>query len=159
MEIAMRRRGTRNALLCRFMTWFWFNRENRMTRWPTTVVEVLGPSTFRVDKGGSRITTWLRGEGCIGYEYPRQTWIAIGEFLRRYKWFMRFNRPRCPFCDHDQFKDGYRDYIEGTLCESELRCKKCNKGVYWFAYGHQDDYMTSRWLQYEEKIFGALPKS
>lgn len=155
----MRKRGTTNARLCRFMTWFWFARENRATRWPTVVVQVLGPSTFRVDRGGSRQTVWLRESGCIGYEYPRQTWIAVGEFLRRYRWFMAWNRSRCPYCDHDQFRDGYRDYIEGTCCESELRCKRCGEGVYWFAYGNQEDLMTCRWRQWEEKLFGSIQKT
>jgi hypothetical protein len=152
----MRRRGIRNAHVCRFFTWFWFARQNRETRWPTKVVEVLGPSTFRVDKGGSRQSIWLRGPGCCGYEYPRAIWIVVGELLRRYRWFMRWNRPRCPHCDHDKFRDGYRDYIEGTLCESELRCLNCDKGVYWFAYGYNEDYMTRRWMQWETKLFGSI---
>ena len=152
----MRRRGISNALLCRFLTWFWFSRENRSTRWPKRVVSVLGPSTFRVENGGSRQTVWLRAPGCIGYEYPRQIFIAIGEFLRRYHWFTRWNRIRCPYCDHDEFVDGYRDYLEGTCCESELKCKKCLKGVSYFAYGYVDEILTSRWLQWETKLFGSL---
>jgi hypothetical protein len=141
------------------MTWFWFNRENRLTRWPTTVVEVLGPSTFRVDKGGSRQSVWLRGEGCIGYEYPRQTWIAIGEYLSRYKWFRRWNRPRCPKCDGDVFENKYRDMMDYTEMESADQCQKCKTEVSQYLYGDVFEWFTNRWMQYEEKIFGALPKT
>jgi hypothetical protein len=155
----LRKRGIKNALLCRFMTWFWFNRENRRTRWPTKVAEVLGPSTFRVDRGGSRRTVWLRGEGCIGYEYPRQMWIAIGEWLRRYRWFVKWNRARCPKCDNDTFKSRYRDTIAGHLCEEIMICDKCSEDVYEFAYGDSRDWYTDRWMQYEEKIFGAVEKT
>lgn len=158
-EIRRRRRGTGNKHLCRFFTWFWFNRENRNTRWPTKVVCVLGPSTFRVENCGSRKTVWLREHGCIGYEYPRQAWIALGEFLYRYRWFWKWNRNRCPKCDNDAFKSRYHDTIAGHLCEEIMVCTKCGEDVYEFAYGSHRDWYTNRWMQYEEKIFGPVAKS
>lgn len=158
----MRRRGTSNALLCRFATWFWFNRENRLTRWPTKVVAVLGPSTFRVDKGGSRQHIWLREEGCIGYEYPRQVFIAIGQILERYHWFNKWNRNRCSKCDHDEFVSRYSyllDSYYGPLAEEIMCCAKCREDSSQYMYGDIEYWTTSRWRQYEEKIFGPIPKS
>lgn len=157
-----RRRGTGNKHLCRFFTWFWFSRENRNNRWPTKVVCVLGPSTFRVDKGGSRQTISLRGEGCIGYEYPRQIWIALGEFLYRYRWFNEWNRPRCQKCDHDKFVSRYSyllDSYYGPLAEEIMCCEKCREDVSQYMYGDSEYWYTRRWMQYEEKIFGPIPKS
>jgi hypothetical protein len=155
----LRRRGIKTRWVCRFFTWFWFGRENRGNRWPSKVIEVLGPSTFRVDKGGSRQSVWLRGPGCIGYEYPRQIFIALGEFLRRYRWFQTWNRSRCPKCDHDKFKDRYNDYVAGHLAENIVQCANCLEDVSQFMYGYSENWATNRWQQYEEKIFGPLPKS
>jgi hypothetical protein len=158
----MQRRGTSNARLCRFMTWFWFNRENRLTRWPTKVVSVLGPSTFRVENGGSRRTVSLRGEGCIGYEYPRQIWIAIGQFLERYHWYNKWNRNRCPKCDNDAFVSRYRyllDSYYGPLAEEILCCARCREDVYQYMYGDSEHWYSNRWMQYEERLFGPIPKS
>jgi hypothetical protein len=144
------------------MTWFWFNRENRLTRWPTKVVQVLGPSTFRVNKGGSRQTIWLRAPGCIGYEYPRQVLIALGEFLRRYRWFQEWNRSRCAKCDNDTFESRYRDMLDsyyGPVCEEVMRCKKCKADSSQFMYGDYESWTTTRWDQLEMKLFGSIKET
>lgn len=151
-----RRAGLKTPWLCRFFTWFWFNRENRNNRWPTKVVHVLGPSTFRVENGGSRKSICLRGEGCHGYEYPRQTWISIGEWLRRYRWFLRWNRDRCAHCDHDVFEDRYTDMMGYQMMENVRRCAKCKKDSSQWLYGDSEDWTTNRWLQYEEILFGPV---
>jgi hypothetical protein len=160
--ITRKRRGTSNPRLCRFFTWFWFSRDNRQTHWPTTVRVVLGPSCFRVDKGGSRSTIWLRAPGCHGYEYPRQIFIAIGELLRRYRWFQEWNRLRCPKCDNDTFMTRYRDMIDyyyGPVCEEIMCCKKCKEDVSQFMYGSYESWHTTRWEQWETKIFGSVKES
>lgn len=144
------------------MTWFWFSRENRLSRWPTNVVAVLGPATFRVNKGGSRQTVWLREPGCIGYEYPRQIWIALGEFLLRYRWFQKWNRCRCTECDNDTFESRYRDMIDsyyGPVCEEVMQCKKCKKDVSQFMYGDYEEWYSRRWLQWEIKLFGSIQET
>lgn len=155
----LRRRGIKNARLCRFFTWFWFHRENRSTQWKTTVVEILGPSTFRVNKGGSRQTVWLRAPGCMGYEYPRQIWIALGEWLRRYRWFLHWNRKRCPKCGHDVFEEKHRAGIDsyyGPTCELIECCARCKADVYEFMYGYSTDFSTDRWIDLELKLFGSI---
>lgn len=155
----MRRRGIRNPSVCRFFTWFWFNRDNRETQWPVKVVAVLGLSEFRVEKYGSRQHVWLREPGCIGYEYPRQVWIAIGELLRRYRWFQEWNRRRCPKCDNDTFMCRYRDLIDsyyGPVCEEVMCCKKCKEDVSQFTYGSYEAWHTTRWEQWENYLFGSV---
>jgi hypothetical protein len=141
------------------MTWFWFSRENRTARWPSKVVQVLGPSTFRVDTCGSRKTVWLHGDGCTGYSYPRQTWIAIGEFMRRYRWFNKWNRERCSKCGNDTFESRYRSLLDnyyGPICEEIMRCKKCKEDSSQFMYGSSEAWTTTRWEQLETKIFGSI---
>jgi hypothetical protein len=153
------RGGTNNKLLCRFFTWFWFARENRWGNWPTSVVWVLGPSTFRVERCGGRQTVWLRGEGCRGYEYPRQVFILIGEWLRRFAWFNKWNREKCSECGHDKFVQTYHDTMNFNTCEYVNNCEKCRAVMYEFSYGAYAAYVTTEWERWETRLFGSINKS
>lgn len=146
-------------LLCRFFQWFWFSPQNRTARWKTTVAHVRGPFTFIVDSGGGRSTVWLRGEGCRGYEVDRQIFILLGEWLRRFRWFNRWNKDHCDRCGHTTSKNVYRDFIEGTLCESQYACEKCGTIVYEFAYGYEQTFVASKWQRLETKIFGSIDQA
>jgi hypothetical protein len=44
----------------------------------------------------------------------------------------------CPICDDYGPIIKYQDYIEGTLCEYEESCDKCNLYHYQFAYGNTE---------------------
>jgi hypothetical protein len=153
------RGGTNNKLLCRFFTWFWFARENRWGNWPTKVVWVLGPSTFRVERSGDRRTVWLRGPGCYGYEYGRQVFILLGEWLRRFEWFRQWNRSKCSDCGHDKFEQTYHDTMQGLTCEYEDVCTKCRATMYEFSYGAYAAYVTTEWERYETLLFGSVEKA
>src|SRR6185295_6982798 len=147
------RSGTANTWLCRFFTWFWFARENREDSWPRQVVQVLGPSTFLVDRNGSRQKVWLREPGCYGYEYPRQIFILIGEWLYRFDWFRHWNRPCCSNCWHDKFVQSYHDTMNNMTCEYVDDCAKCHEMMYQFSYGAYQAFVTNKWLYYEELLF------
>lgn len=150
------RGGTDNKWLCRFFTWFWFARENRWGNWPTRVVWVLGPSTFRVERAGGRQTVWLRGDGCRGYEYDRQIFILVGEWLRRFEWFLKWNRPICSDCGHDKFVQTYHDTMNHMTCEYTDACAKCGSVMYEFSYGAYAAYVTSKWEEFEKLLFGDI---
>lgn len=155
---SMKRRGTANKWPCRFFTWFWFSRDNRTSHWPHKVVYVFSPRHLRVEQGSSRKHVWLQD----GYEYPRAIFIALGEFLRRYRWFLHWNRPRCPKCDHDTFKVRYRDMIDyyyGPVCEEIQCCTKCGEDVSQFMYGSYETWYTTRWEQLELKLFGSVKET
>lgn len=150
------RGGTDNKWLCRFFTWFWLSRENRRDQWTSKVAWVLGPSTFRIDRGGTRTTVWLRGPGSRGYEYDRQVFILIGEWLRRFAWFNHWNRECCSECWHDKFKQTYHDTMNGITCEYTEDCAKCGETMYEFSYGAYAAYVTTKWEHYEILLFGDI---
>jgi hypothetical protein len=152
----MLRRLSNNPRLCRFFTWFWFSRENRRDDWPRKVAQILGPSTFRIDRAGGRTTVWLRGKGCYGYEYPRQVFILIGEWLRRFAWFQHWNRECCSACWHDQFRQTYSDTMNHIQCEYVDVCAKCGETMYEFSYGAYAAYVTTKWEYYETLLFGEI---
>jgi hypothetical protein len=112
-----------------------------------------------VDKCGTRTTVSLRGEGCYGNEYPRQIFICIGEFLYRYRWFQKWNRNKCPKCGTDEFMCRYRDLVDayyGPVCEEVMCCKKCKEDVSQFLYGTYEAWHTTRWMELEQALFGAI---
>ncbi len=46
----------------------------------------------------------------------------------------------CLNCGSTTWKNGYSDYIEHTLTESETLCGNCGKPIHVFAYGFEEHY-------------------
>lgn len=44
----------------------------------------------------------------------------------------------------------------GTICEQEEVCAKCTSTVYSFSYGHTEEFWTTKWERWENRIFGEL---
>lgn len=152
----LKNKAAQSERVCRFFQWFWYSTDNRDTRWPVRVVEVLSFSRMRVERGGSRMTVSLWDDGCYGYELHRQLWRLLGHGLmnRRWKWFQHWNRRKCFKCGNDTFERDYRDIMEGTLMEEGTVCKKCRAPAWYYAYGDHEDYWTCEWENWELKLFG-----
>ena len=51
----------------------------------------------------------------------------------------------CPDCGHNIFYEIVSDFIDYTICEKKILCKRCNSIVNYWSYGYYDNDISDKY--------------